>query len=76
MTAKKILTAEQMLHKLARSENEMTRILSNRILAGEVSVKELKKTGEFMQAVIRGDWDDALRRADMLNKFALLRDDD
>lgn len=66
------MTTLQMLEKLQHSKNEATAFKCKSILSGDTTVKEqLKYSGGFLTAVLKGDFDEALARADFENKQAL-----
>ncbi len=73
---KKNEAREMMLRKLTRSENENVRILAEEILSGLKDWRiELRYTGSFMTAVLKGDFKSALYCADSSNRIALTRMD-
>lgn len=74
--AKKILTRDEMIQRLTRSGNDHVRALCNKILAKQTTIEEeLRYTGSFMTAVLTGDYESAMQRADLDNRTALTRED-
>lgn len=66
------LSTLEMLERLQYSKNINCAAIAKRILAGVSSVEyELKYTGGFMTAVLEGDYQTAISRADYYNKEAL-----
>ncbi len=66
------MTTQEMLSKLAYSKNEIVAEKSQRIIAGITTIEEeLKYCGSFMQCVLTGDYEMALKRADSANYEAL-----
>lgn len=66
------MTTDQMLSLLMFSKNEIVAGKALKIISGEMSIQEeLKYCGSFMKAVLTGDYEQALRRADADNYFAL-----
>lgn len=66
------MTTQEMLSKLVHSNNELVATKAARILAGITTIEEeLKYCGSFLRAVLTGDYDEALRRADSCNYEAL-----
>ncbi len=63
-----------MLVKLILSKNEFVSLMALKLLANETTVEhELRFSGGFMTAVLRGDYETALLRADKDNREALTR---
>lgn len=74
--AKRILTRDEMIQKLTRSGNDSVRNLCNRILSKQTTIEEERRyTGSFMSAVLDGNYEDAIARADLDNRTALTRED-
>lgn len=66
------MTTQEMLLKLTRSNNELIADKARRIIEGvTTSEEELKYCGSFLRAVLNGDYEEALRRADSCNYQAL-----
>ena len=67
------MTTNEMLVKLTKSENEIISNKSVKILLGMTTIEEEKKyCGSFFRAVLEGNYEEALRRADGYNRNALL----
>ncbi len=67
------LTNIEMLKRLQYSTNSNCSETAKRILTGESTIEhELKYCGGFMEAVLNGDYQTALQRADAFNQIALL----
>lgn len=60
----------QMLERLQYSQNAITASMAQRILEGRETIAEAKKMGygSFMQAVIEGNYEEALCLADDANR--------
>lgn len=65
-------TTNEMLTRLSQSKNYHVQLLSKDILSGAISKDyALKYAGGFMTAVLKGDYETALQRADGDNLKAL-----
>ena len=65
-------TTEQMLKVIANSKSENSAYLAKQILNGESTIEEtIKYCGSFMKEVLKGNYYDALDRADSYNLQAL-----
>ena len=63
-----------MLVKLTLSKNEQCSMLALKLLANETTIEnEYKYAGGFMKAVLNGNYNDAITRADNENKIALTK---
>ncbi len=70
---KQKLTNIDMLKRLQYSMNSNCAETAKKILTGQSTVEhELKYCGGFMEAVLNGDYETALQRADAFNQIALL----
>lgn len=69
-----IPTAIEMLTALKKTDNTACIGIVNRVLAGEVTIEqELDKNhGSFITAVLKGDFETALHKADSCNKKCLI----
>lgn len=68
-----MLNTNEMLAALTQSENHNCRDLARKILSGEKTIEnELKYTGSFMTAVLKGDYAEAIALSDSLNRAALV----
>lgn len=66
------MTTNEMLVKLTSSKNQITANKSVDILLGIKTIENEKKyCGSFFRAVLEGDYEEALRRADGDNRKAL-----
>jgi hypothetical protein len=66
------MTTNEMLVKLTSSKNQIIADKSVDILLGIKTIDEEKKyCGSFFKAVLEGDYEEALRRADSDNRQAL-----
>lgn len=66
------MNTQEMLFLLTTSKNEMIAQKAQNIIFGVTTIEEeLKCCGSFMKCVLRGEYEDALRRADSDNYFAL-----
>ena len=78
MVAKK-LTTIQMLSRLQHTSNAVVSSKAKKILASENVIgaiyEEKASCGGFMKAVLNGDYEDALARADHENYIALTQED-
>jgi hypothetical protein len=60
-----------MLVKLTKSKNELIAKKSEDILLGVKTIEEeMKYCGSFFRAVLEGNYEDALRKADSFNRQA------
>jgi hypothetical protein len=66
------MTTYEMLVKLTKSKNELIAKKSEDILLGVKTIEEERKyCGSFFLAVLEGNYEDALRKADSCNRQAL-----
>lgn len=66
------MTTYEMLVKLTKSKNELIAKKSEDILLGVKTIEEERKyCGSFFLAVLEGNYEDALRKADSFNRQAL-----
>jgi hypothetical protein len=66
------MTTQQMIEALALSKNEVVASKCRKILDNETTIEqELKYCGSFMQEVLNGNYNEAIKRADMPNLQAL-----
>ena len=66
------MTTHQMLLAISHSDNEICADKAKAILNGETTIEhELKYSGSFMTAVMKGDFKRAMECADMSNRIAL-----
>jgi hypothetical protein len=66
------MTTYEMLVKLTKSKNELIAKKSEDILLGVKTIEEeMKYCGSFFRAVLEGNYEDALRKADSFNRQAL-----
>jgi len=66
------LTTEEMITALATSENENVASKCTQILKGTLTINEAKKyVGGFLLAVLTGNFDEAMARADGHNLLCL-----
>ncbi len=66
------MDTQEMLKKISTSSNETCARTARKILNGETTIEEeLKYEGSFMTAVLKGDYEEALNRADSENYYAL-----
>jgi hypothetical protein len=67
------MTNLEMIKKLQFSKSEVTAFKCKQILNGQSTIEnELKYSGGFLTAVLKGDFEEALARADFENKKILL----
>ena len=65
------MTTYEMLVKLTKSKNELIAKKSEDILLGVKTIEEeMKYCGSFFRAVLEGNYEDALRKADSFNRQA------
>lgn len=68
------MTTNEMLVKLTSSKNEIIAYKSMKILMGVTKAEEeIKYCGSFFRAVLEGDYEAALMRADSENREALTK---
>ena len=66
------LTTKEMIEALALSKNEIVATKCRKILNNETTIEqELQYCGSFMKEVLVGNYDEAIKRADMSNLQAL-----
>ena len=66
-----MVTTNTMLKVLVKSENLLTAVHAEQILNGAMSNEQARSCGGFMNAVLDGDYERALRLADKDNLNAL-----
>lgn len=66
------LTTQEMIEALVKSDNQNVAKTCSEILNGTKTIKEvIKYCGSFLNAVLRGDFEDAIDRADYSNRICL-----
>lgn len=67
-----MLTTDEMLHALTESNNDLVSSKARDILQGKKTKQEVMKyCGSFLLAVLKGDFEEALSRADRQNELCL-----
>lgn len=66
--------AKKLLEAISKSTNKFCAELSKSILSGDVTIEQQKPfAGSFMRAVMEGDADTAIDRADADNTLAIIQ---